>query len=117
MGIAKRDALTGRDGRKYFKLDDALLKFKISGDITGYYKLFTITGNTLLLEGTIVTSACFYSSGIATRGAIQSQEYCRNLGEFSVFDYVVASVGSENVENLSVNISAQKDEIDFALNS
>lgn len=117
VGIAKREALTCRGGRKYFKLDDALLKFKISGDITGYYKLFTISGTTLLLEGTIVTSACFYSSGIATRGAIQSQEYCRNLGEFSVFDYVTAVTGTKNVENLSVNISALKDEIDFVVNS
>lgn len=117
VGIAKREALTHRDSRKYFKLDDAIYKFKISGDITGYYKLFTIAGNELLLEGTIVTSACFYSSGVASRGAVQSQEYCRNLGEFSVLDYVVADRGVDKVENLIVNIDGLKEEIDFVINS
>lgn len=117
VGIAKREALTSRDKRKYFKLDDAVYKFKISGDITGYYKLFTITGNSLLLEGTIASAANFMSSGVAARGCIQSQEYCRNLGDFSVLDFITSYQGQDCVENLIVNIDDLKNKIDFAINS
>lgn len=102
-----------KDGNCTFSLDAAYLTFKIEGDICGYYKLFTISGNKILLEGTPMNDDCGVASHSAIRNSTQSAVYTANLRNFSAKDFV------ELLSPLKQEVNPHKLKLllDYAINS
>lgn len=97
-----------------FKLEDAVFKAKISGEIAGYYKLFTYFKNDkkLLFEGLQMNHISFASSSGETRNSLQSVEFCNRLRNFDTYDFVKTMYPDKT----EVNIEKLKMFLDFAVN-
>lgn len=95
-----------------FRLADASMIFKIAGDIAGYYKLFTITDNCLLMEGTEINAIMGFSSQRSALSAAQAQIYTESLRSFSAYDFVKA----QYPDKAEVNEDKLKLFLDYAVN-
>lgn len=82
-----------------FRLEDASMLFKIAGDIAGYYKLFTITDNSILFEGTEINALMGFASQRSALSAAQAQIYTESLRSYSVKDFVEAQYPNKTEVN------------------
>lgn len=115
VGICGADMLSKckkGQGHSTFRLADASMIFKIAGDIAGYYKLFTITDNCLLMEGTEINALMGFSSQRSALSAAQAQIYTESLRGYSVYDFVKA----QYPDKTEVNEDKLKLFLDYAVN-